>query len=38
MAMDLNAKAAYIRRMMKGMDFDPHTQEVKIIVAMMDML
>ena len=35
MAMDLNAKAAYIRGMMKGMEFDPTTQEGKIIVAMM---
>ena len=33
MAMDLNAKAAYIRGMMKGMEFDPTTQEGKIIVA-----
>jgi len=32
MAMDLNAKAAYIRGMMKGMEFDPTTQEGKIIV------
>ena len=38
MAMDLNAKAAYIRGMMKGMEFDPTTQEGKIIVAMMDLL
>ena len=37
MAMDLNAKAAYIRGMMKGMEFDPTTQEGKIIVAMMDL-
>ena len=33
MAMDLNAKAAYIRGMMKGMEFDPTTQEGKIIVG-----
>ena len=38
MAMDLIAKAAYIRGMMKGMEFDPTTQEGKIIVAMMDLL
>ena len=38
MAMDLNAKAAYIRGMMKGMEFDPPTQEGKIIVAMMGLL
>ena len=38
LGMDLNAKAAYIRGMMKGMEFDPTTQEGKIIVAMMDLL
>ena len=38
MAMDLNAKAAYIRGMMKAMEFDHTTQEGKIIVAMMDLL
>ena len=38
MAMDLNAKAAYIRGMMKVMEFEPTTQEGKIIVAMMDLL
>ena len=38
MAMDLNAKAAYIRGMMKGMEFDPTTKNGKVIAAMMDLL
>ena len=38
MAMDLNAKAAYIRGLMTGMEFDPISKNVKIIAAMMDLL
>lgn len=38
MAMDLNAKAAYIRGMMTGMEFDPASKNGKIIAAMMDLL
>ena len=38
MAMDLNAKAAYIRGLMTGMEFDPNSKNGKIIAAMMDLL
>ena len=38
MAMDLNAKAAYIRGLMTGMEFDPESKTGKIIAAMMDLL
>ncbi|MEE0800016.1 MAG: hypothetical protein U0L91_01910 [Gemmiger sp.] len=38
MAMDLNAKAAYIRGLMTGMEFDPTSKNGKIIAAMMDLL
>lgn len=38
MAMDLNAKAAYIKGMMNGMEFDPSSKNGKIIAAMMDLL
>ena len=38
MAMDLNAKAAYIRGLMNGMEFDPNSKNGKIIAAMMDLL
>ena len=38
MAMDLNAKAAYIRGFMTGMEFDPESKNGKIIAAMMDLL
>ena len=38
MAMDLNAKAAYIRGLMTGMEFDPESKNGKIIAAMMDLL
>lgn len=38
MAMDLNAKAAYIRGLMTGMEFDPESKNSKIIAAMMDLL
>ena len=38
MAMDLNAKAAYIRGLMNGLDFDPASKNGKIIAAMMDLL
>ena len=36
--MDLNAKAAYIRGLMTGMEFDPNSKNGKIIAAMMDLL
>ena len=36
MAMDLNAKAAYIRGLMTGMDFDADSKNGKVIAAMMD--
>lgn len=36
--MDLNAKAAYIRGLMAGMEFDPNSKNGKIIAAMMDLL
>ena len=38
MAMDLNAKAAYIRGLMSGMEFDANSKNGKIIAAMMDLL
>ena len=38
MAMDLNAKAAYILGLMTGMEFDPESKNGKIIAAMMDLL
>ncbi len=38
MAMDLKARAAFIRGMMKGMEFDPASQNGKIIAEMMDLL
>lgn len=38
MAMDLNAKAAYIRGLMSGMEFDANSKNGKIIMAMMDLL
>ena len=38
MAMDLNAKAAYIRGLMTGMEFDTESKNGKIIAAMMDLL
>ena len=38
MAMDLNAKAAYIRGLMTGMEFDPNSKNGRIISAMMDLL
>ena len=38
MAMDLNAKAAYIRGLMTGMEFDPGSKNGKVIAAMMDLL
>ena len=38
MAMDLNAKAAYIRGLMTGMEFDPASKNSKVIAAMMDLL
>ena len=38
MAMDLNAKAAYIRGLMTGMEFDANSKNGKIIAAMMDLL
>ena len=37
MAMDLNAKAAYIRGLMTGMEFDPASKNGKVIAAMMDL-
>lgn len=36
--MDLNAKAAYIRGLMAGMEFDPNSKNGKVIAAMMDLL
>lgn len=36
--MDLNAKAAYIRGLMTGMEFDPASKNGKVIAAMMDLL
>lgn len=36
--MDLNAKAAYIRGLMTGMEFDQNSKNGKIIAAMMDLL
>ena len=38
MALDLNAKAAYIRGLMTGMEFDPTSKNGKVIAAMMDLL
>lgn len=38
MAMDLNAKAAYIRGMMAGMEFDPESKNGKVVAAMMELL
>lgn len=38
MAMDLNARAAYIRGLMKGMEFDAASPNGKVIAAMMDLL
>ena len=38
MAMDLNAKAAYIRGLMTGMEFDPASKNGKVLAAMMDLL
>ena len=38
MAMDLNAKAAYIRGLMTGMEFDADSKNGKVIAAMMDLL
>jgi uncharacterized coiled-coil protein SlyX/predicted RNA-binding Zn-ribbon protein involved in translation (DUF1610 family) len=36
--MDLNAKAAYIKGLMSGMEFDASGKEGKVISAMMDLL
>lgn len=36
--MDLNAKAAYIRGLMTGMEFDAASPNGKVIAAMMDLL
>ena len=36
--MDLNARAAYIRGLMKGMEFDAASPNGKVIAAMMDLL
>ena len=38
MAMDLNAKAAYIRGLMAGMEFDAASPNGKVIAAIMDLL
>ena len=38
MAMDLNSKAAYIRGLMTGMEFDSASKNGKVIAAMMDLL
>ena len=38
MAMDLNARAAYIRGLMTGMEFDAASPNGKVIAAMMDLL
>ncbi len=38
MAMDLNARAAYIRGLMKGMEFDAASPNGKVIAAMMELL
>ena len=38
LTMDLNAKAAYIRGLMTGMEFDPASKNGKVIAAMMDLL
>lgn len=38
MQMDLNAKAAYIRGLMAGMDFDASSKNGRIIAAMMELL
>ena len=38
MAMDLNARAAYIRGLMTGMEFDAASPTGKVIAAMMDLL
>ena len=38
MAMDLNAKAAYIRGLMTGMEFDADSKNGKVIAAMKDLL
>lgn len=38
MAMDLNARAAYIRGLMTGMEFDAASPSGKVIAAMMDLL
>lgn len=38
MAIDLNAKAAYIRGLMNGMEFDAASKDGKVIAAMMDLL
>lgn len=38
MAMDLNARAAYIRGLMAGMEFDADSPNGKVISAMMDLL
>lgn len=38
MEMDLNARAAYVRGLMAGMEFDPSSKNGKVIAAMMDLL
>ncbi len=38
MAMDLNARAAYIRGLMTGLEFDASSPSGKVITAMMDLL
>lgn len=38
MAMDLNAKAAYIKGLMNGMEFDATSKNGKVIAAMMELL
>jgi len=38
MSMDLNAKAAYIRGLMAGMEFEAESPNGKVIAAMMDLL
>lgn len=38
MAMDLNARAAYIRGLMNGLNYEPDSKEGKVLAAMMDLL
>ncbi len=38
MSMDLNARAAYIRGLMKGMEYDADSPTGKVIAAMMELL